>query len=289
MKEENNEKKTRQRYRLLFMNEREQKVVFSVRLYTWVAALLLTLLITLTAVLVVLIMTRTPLRSFLPGYLDVSKRSELAEATLRLDSLERESTLRSAYLANLTAILSGRIEVDSIVPFGTEESVRFNDSLREAGEREQEFTAAFEEQERFSLNALTAQPAPTGLSFIAPVKGAVISAEAQTSVQSASGVRRVNELRIEPVRPYTVLAPADGVVVAVNRDAEGLYSLLIQHTGDCLTELSHLTKVWVEAGQGVRAGGVVAEAEADGKEPTWVGIRIWQRGASVDPRLVLSY
>jgi lipoprotein NlpD len=89
MKEVNESPQKRQRYRLLFLNEREDKVVFSLRLYTWVAALLLTLLITLTAVLVVLIMTRTPLRSFLPGYLDVNKRTELVESILRLDSLER--------------------------------------------------------------------------------------------------------------------------------------------------------------------------------------------------------
>jgi lipoprotein NlpD len=292
MKEEIKSTNKNKRYRLLFLNEREDKVVFSVRLYTWVAALLLTLLITLTAVLVILIMTRTPLRSFLPGYLDVNKRTELAEATLRLDSLERESALRSVYLQNLTAILSGRVEVDSIVPFGSEESVRFNDSLQEASVREQAFTSSFEEQERFSLNALTATGQAAGLSFVAPVKGTVLAADPERSVQTGAGggIRPVHELRIVPARPYTVLAPADGVVVALHRDSDGRYSLLMQHTGDCLSELTHLAQVWVEPGQNVRTGAVVAQAEAPvGEAADWVGIRIWQRGTSIDPSLVISY
>jgi lipoprotein NlpD len=291
MKEVNESPQKRQRYRLLFLNEREDKVVFSLRLYTWVAALLLTLLITLTAVLVVLIMTRTPLRSFLPGYLDVNKRTELVESILRLDSLERESDQRSVYLQNLTAILSGRIEVDSIIPFGTGESVRFNDSLRAAGEREQAFVAAFEEQERFSLNALTTPTAQAELSLLAPVRGTITAHDELRSahVGAGGGVRPVYELQVTPVRPYAVMAPADGTVVSVRNDADGTWTLLLQHTGDCLTELSHLGQVSVDAGQSVRAGSVVAQAITDGGEPLWVGLRIWQRGVSIDPAQVMSF
>jgi lipoprotein NlpD len=291
MKEELETPRKKQRYRLLFLNEREDKVVFSLRLYTWVAALLLTLLLTLTAVLVVLIMTRTPLRSFLPGYLDVNKRTELVESTLRLDSLERESALRSVYLQNLTAILSGRIEVDSIVPFGTEESVRFNDSLRAAGEREQAFVAEIEEQERFSLNALTTPTAQAELSLLAPVRGTILSHDVLRSVQTGAGggVRPVYELQVSPVRPYAVLAPADGVVVSVRNDADGTWTLLLQHTGDLLTELNHVGQVSVDAGQSVRAGSVVGQATSDHGDPLYVGLRIWQRGVSVDPAQVISF
>jgi lipoprotein NlpD len=289
---ENSPRKTTKkgkRYRLLFMNEREDKVLFSMRLYTWVAALLFTLLIALTAVLVVLIMTRTPLKSFLPGYLDMNKKTELVEATLRLDSLEHASRMRTVYLQNLTDILSGRVKVDSIVPFSSAEAVRFNDSLREASDREQAFVSGFEEQERYSLNALTAQAAPASVSFIAPVKGSVLPADSTSRVQAAkNGARPVNELRVVPVRPYTVLAPADGMVVAVNEDIDGYYSVMIQHVNDCLSELNHLTSVWVSVGQSVRAGSAVAQADPQGDEPSWVGIRIWQRGTSVDPQFMIN-
>lgn len=278
------------RYKLMFLNERKGQVVFAFRMYTWVAAALLAFLIVLTALLVVLIMTRTPLRSFLPGYLDVEKKAVVVEATLRLDSLERESAMRDAYLYNLTAILSGRVQSDSIIPYNSGEVVRFTDSLMEASDRERAFTAAFEEQERYSLTAVTAAGTAPTISFIAPVKGHIFPADTLlTGDDAAQCTYDVHDIRIFPAQPHTILAPADGRVVAVHQQWDGSYSLVLQHLNDYVTELRHLSEVPVRIGQNVRAGSVVGQAGDAASGPQWIGLRIWHRGTSIDPQSIISF
>ena len=61
-----------------------------------------------------LIIIKTPIRNYLPGYLDVEIRKEIVQNALRADSLERMISIQSLYLENVAGILSGTIELDSI-------------------------------------------------------------------------------------------------------------------------------------------------------------------------------
>ena len=75
-----------------------------------VLALFAFLLIAVTSFIII----KTPIRNFLPGYLDVEVREEIVENALRADSLERMIRIHALYLDNVTGILSGTISLDSI-------------------------------------------------------------------------------------------------------------------------------------------------------------------------------
>ena len=67
-------------------------------------------LIAVTAFIII----KTPIRNYLPGYLDVEVRKEIMQNALRADSLERMMEIQSLYLNNVAGILSGTMPLDSI-------------------------------------------------------------------------------------------------------------------------------------------------------------------------------
>lgn len=272
---------SKRRYRLMFYNERKGRVAFSFSLPIWAASLLCVFLLALTALLVIIIMTETPLRNYLPGYLDVTKRAIVVEATMRLDSIEHESKLRAVYLADLMAILKDQRQ-DSIVAYDSA-VVRFSDSIRAASEREAEFVARYEEQERFGLNALQENEKSTAVLFLAPIRGEV---ERMADV-SVEGEASQVHVRIGHETP--VLAPLECTVIASDFLLGAGWQVVLQHSGDYVVVLSHLSTSMVGVGQVLKSGSVLGHAGAEA-EPAdrWVGIRIWHKGKAIDPQNVLQ-
>jgi len=276
------------RYRLMFFNERKDRVVFSFSMPTSVAALLMVFVLALTAVLVVIVMTQTPLRSYLPGYLDVEKRTVIVETALRLDSLERESRLRSVYLQNLTDILSGRVQADSIVPYDSAVVVMFNDSLQAKSRREEEFVAQFEASERYSLNALMAGTAAPGILFMVPVKGELVDLE-EGEDRDDWFAEFIPEAVFRVRQETPVLAPLDGTVISVDFDFRGGYTLVLQHANDYVCVFSNLKLPLVSVGKVVKSGTVIGQAGAEEGAYSRMRLRIWHRGRAVDPRTVIPF
>lgn len=226
------------------------------------------------AVLLIILVFNTPLRNYLPGYLDVNKRALLMESAMRIDSLERENDLRSAYLENMTAILRGSAEPDTIRRFDSSVAI-MNDTLLPASEREQAFVARYEEQERFGLNALYANEGYQGVSFLKPLKGKIAEPTEDNATEAGTTV-------IEVSAKEPVLTPQEGTVVAVNFLIGQGYQLVLQHNNEYITIFTHLSTVMVDVGQSLKAGQVV------GHGTEWVGIQLWHRGKTVDPVALMS-
>jgi len=107
-------KRIRFKYKFSFFNESMLEEVWSFRLsklsvfiYIFLFAVFL---ISITSVMIIL----TPIRNYLPGYLDVEIRKEILQNALMTDSLAERITIQSRYLDNLTAILKGEIDLDSL-------------------------------------------------------------------------------------------------------------------------------------------------------------------------------
>ena len=79
-------KRVRFKYKLSFINENTLEEVWAIRLSFLSAFLSLAVyavfLITVTALIIIM----TPIRNYLPGYLDVEVRKEIMENALRADS-----------------------------------------------------------------------------------------------------------------------------------------------------------------------------------------------------------
>ena len=272
------------RYRLQMFSERHNRVVFSFSMPVWLTAILAVLLSMAVALFALYVVTSTPLRQYLPGYLDVNKRAVVVESAMRIDSLARESNLRTMYLENLQAILlDTKISSDSIARYDSA-VVRFNDSLQVASEREQAFTARYEQQERFGLNAIDSRNQLSSASFIQVVKGKPIVPEEAEDVDALAGTR------IELAREVPVLSPLEGTAVVVRYLIGDGYEVTLQCANEYVIILSHLSSVMVDEGKTLKAGSVVGHAGAEKSlDDRWISIRIWYKGRVVDPQSVMQF
>lgn len=268
----------------MMVSERKGKTVFSFSMPVWLTALLTLLLTAWTIMLVIIVMTRTPLRQYLPGYLDVNQRSVALESAMRIDSLERESQLRAAYLDNVLDILRDKSRpVDSIMAYDSA-VVRIVDTLgMAASEAEQGFVARYEEQQRFGLNAVDQNTPLQGQTFMAPVTGEVLLPETEEELKQGA------PLRVQLKREIPVLAPYESTVIARHLLVGEGWEVVLQSHDEYVFILSHLTMPLVQVGQQVKTGRAIGHAGAQ-KEASerWLGLQVWHRGKEVDPRTVMT-
>ena len=133
------------KYKLSFINESTLEEVWSFRLSQLSVLIYLGLfamfLIALTSVIIV----KTPIRNYLPGYLDIEVREEILRNAMKIDSLEEQIDARSKYLQNITDIISGRVSVDSVHRIDTATYTAEKYDIPRT-EREKEFVRQFEEE-----------------------------------------------------------------------------------------------------------------------------------------------
>lgn len=227
------------------------------------------------------IIVHTPLRQYLPGYLDSNKRAAVEESSMRIDSLEAQSRLRMVYLENMINILSDRNSKQELVPFDSAVSI-IQDTLLSASDRERSFAARYEAQERFGLSVVDDSQKGKQVRFLTPLKGEVLVPSAADEI--SVGV----DVKVEKETP--VLAPLDGTVISVALIVGKGYQVVLQHAGDYVTLFSQLSLCMVEVGDVVKLGRVVGHI--GGKSPKSsqvVNIQVWHKGNAVDPQSVMIF
>ena len=121
------------------------------------------------------IIIKTPIRNYLPGYLDVEVRKEIMQNALRADSLERMIEIQSLYLDNVAGIISGTMPLDSIRQIDSLASNDINYEIPRSKE-ETRFVKDYEEEEKYNLSVLTDPgKVPTEGVFSISVNGVVTS------------------------------------------------------------------------------------------------------------------
>lgn len=226
------------------------------------------------------LIVHTPLRQYLPGYLDPNERALMEECNMRIDSIEQSSLLRERYLEHLIAVLSGN-EGEALLPFDTV-VVQLQDTLMAASERENAFVKRYEEQERFNLDHAGQDQVGRHPLFFAPLKG-----EVEMLGETESDRLGVD---VKVSRETPVMAPLDGTVIAVKLVAGSGYDIIIQHAGDYLTVLSGLSLSLAEPQQKVKMGRVIGHA--GGTSPSAgsvVNIQVWYKGMFLDPLTVMNF
>ena len=270
-------KRVRFKYKLAFFNESTLEEVWSFRI-SQLSAFNTFLLIAFFLIAVTsLVIIKTPIRNYLPGYLDVEVRNEIIQNALRADSLELMLNRQARYLENVTAILTGTMTVDSIY---LSDSLAFMnadyDIPRTANE--ERFAVIFEEEERYNLTTLTPNPIATeGIFFYKPVNG-VISSHYDMEKRHL-GVDLVASPR------ESVLATLDGIVIYTGYDQDYGNVITLQHKNGFVSIYKHNELILKGVGDMVVTGEAIALVGNTGELSTGphLHFELWYRGASVNP------
>ena len=272
------------KYKLSFINEGTLEEVWTFRLSRLSAFVTLAVFATFLIVVTSLIIIMTPIRNYLPGYLDVEVRKEIIDNALRADSLERMIQVQSLYLNNVAGILAGTIEIDSIRQI---DSLATNDINYEIprSELEMQFVSQYEEEEKYNLTVLTDpdRASVSGVFFYKPVNG-VVTARYETDIRHY-GV----DLASAPKE--SVLATLDGIVIYTGYDPNHGNVIQLQHRNGFVSVYKHNELLLKEVGTHVKAGEAIALVGNTGKLSTGphLHFELWYRGNPVNPEEYIAF
>ncbi|MDR0835977.1 MAG: M23 family metallopeptidase [Tannerella sp.] len=269
------------KYKLLFFNESTLEEVWSFRLSQLSVIVYFGLfafaLIALTSIIIIL----TPIRNYLPGYLDVEVREEILKNAMTADSLKEKIDIQSRYLENLTAILAGEISIDSIQ--NTDDTLSFIASNYEIArsDRELAYIERFEEEEKYKINTLN--PESGELVFHKPLKGVISSAFRDDKTHLG--------IDLTAAEATKVLATLDGTVVYAGFDNNLGNIITLQHENDFISMYMHNDKLLKKIGDHVITGEAIAVIGNTGKlsSGTHLHFEIWHRGEPVDPSKFIHF
>jgi len=275
-------KRIRFKYKFSFFNESMLEEVWSIRLSQLTVFIYVCLfafvLITVTSVIIIL----TPIRNYLPGYLDVEIRKDLLINALRADSLEEKIAVQSRYLENLTSILSGNISIDSIQEAYSSSYIDANYDIPRS-EREAAYVKQFEEDEKFNLTSLNPNPLQTEIFFYKPLNG-LISATFNSNI-SHFGI----DLTSAPNEH--VMATLDGTVIFTGFDPNFGNVIVLQHKNDFLSVYKHNDILLKEISNRVVAGEAIAIVGNTGNLSTGLHLHfeLWYKGVPVNPEDYIAF
>lgn len=275
--------RVRFKYKLTFINEDTLEEVWTFRLSQLSAfAVLLVFAFALVSVTAFIII-KTPIRNYLPGYLDVEVRKEIVQNALRADSLERMLEIQHVYLENVARIIGGEVPLDSIRRIDSLARVDADFEIPR-GEAEQAFVAQYEEEEKYSLTALNPNPVFTEQAFFyKPVDG-IVSSHYQTDIRHF-GV----DIAASPSE--SVLATLDGTVVYAGYDPQHGNVIQLQHRNGLVSIYKHNEALLKEPGDHVVAGEAIALVGNTGTLSTGphLHFELWYKGVPVNPEEYIAF
>lgn len=238
----------------------------------------LSVLLTVLAVLFLIaacIIAFTPLRNYLPGYLNSEVRSQIVHSALRVDSLQQVLDRQNLYIMNIQDIFSGKVQIDSVQTLDSLTNAR-QDTLMERTKREEEFRRQYEENEKYNLGTITSQADVDGLIFYRPTRGMISSHfDADKRHFGTDVAANPNE---------SVLATMDGTVILSTYTAETGYLIAVQHNQDFISVYKHCGSLLKKEGDRVKGGEAIALVGDSGTLSTGphLHFELWYKGRPVN-------
>ncbi|MCD7972045.1 MAG: M23 family metallopeptidase [Candidatus Azobacteroides sp.] len=263
------------RYQLSVTDETHLNEVFSLRLSKIKFFLFSCFLFLLIFSLVGILILATPIKNFLPGYLDEKYRDEVVNYSLVVDSLSKSVEIQEAYLENLKRILSGEISPDTIMSI---DSLQYNMSFSGLypSEEEEQFRKEFEQEEKYNLSLIDIQSNALP-AFFAPTKGIITS--------SFDSNKKHFGIDIATAPDEVVVAVLDGVVIFSGFDINVGNVIVLQHSNDFLSVYKHNSFLLKQTGEAVKAGDIIAVSGNTGTHSTGYHLHfeLWHKRKPVNP------
>jgi len=270
------------KYKLTIINENTLEEVVGIRVSKLNGISVLLSVLTLLFLIAASIIAFTPLRNYLPGYMNSEIRAQVVENALRVDSLQQLVDRQNLYIMNIQDIFSGTVRVDTVHTMDSLTNVR-EDSLMERTQREAEFRKQYEETEKYNLTSITARPDIEGLIFYRPTRGMV------TERFDADRKHYGTDIAANPGE--SVLATLDGTVILSTYTAETGYVIEVQHNQDFVSVYKHCGSLLKREGDTVQAGEAIALVGNSGQLTTGphLHFELWHKGRAVNPEQYIVF
>ena len=270
------------KYKLTIINENTLEEVVGIRVSKLNGISVLLSVLTVLFLIAAAIITFTPLRNYMPGYMNSDVRAQVVENALRADSLQQLVERQNLYIMNIQDIFRGTVRVDTVQSMDSLTTVR-EDSLMERTQREADFRKQYEETEKYNLTSITTRPDIEGLIFYRPTRGMI------TDKFDADRKHYGTDIAANPGE--SVLATLDGTVILSTYTAETGYVIEVQHNQDFVSVYKHCGSLLKREGDAVQAGEAIALVGNSGQLTTGphLHFELWHKGRAVNPEQYIVF
>ena len=264
------------KYKLTITNENTLEEIVGIHVSKLNGVSVLLSVVTVLFLIASLIVAFTPLRNYLPGYMNSEVREQVVLNALRADSLQWLLERQQMYIMNIQDIVSGNVKVDSVQSIDSLTVIR-SEELMERTQAEDEFRKQYEENERYNLTTLDNAPAMTGLVFFRPTRGMMSS--------GYDANRKHFGIDIATSPNESVQATLDGTVILATYTADTGYVIQVQHSQNLVSVYKHCGSLLKAVGDVVKAGEAIALVGKTGEKTTGphLHFELWNRGRALDP------
>ena len=264
------------KYKLTITNENTLEEVVGIHVSKLNGVSVLLFAVTVIFLIAATIIAFTPLRNYLPGYMNSEVRELVVNNALRVDSLQQLLNRQNMYIMNIQDIFSGKVKADTVASIDSLTIVR-SEELMERTEVEEQFRKQYEESERYNLTTMDNAPATLGLVFYRPTRGMISSAF------DVNGKHFGIDIAANPNE--SVLATLDGTVILSTYTAETGYVIQVQHAQNIVSVYKHCGSLLKKVGDTVKAGEVIALVGNTGEKTTGphLHFELWSKGRALDP------
>ena len=264
------------KYKLTITNENTLEEVIGIHVSKLNGVSVLLFAVTVIFLIAATIIAFTPLRNYLPGYMNSEVRELVVNNALRVDSLQQLLNRQNMYIMNIQDIFGGKVKADTVASIDSLTIVR-SEELMERTEAEEQFRKQYEESERYNLTTMDNAPATLGLVFYRPTRGMISSAF------DANGKHFGIDIAANPNE--SVLATLDGTVILSTYTAETGYVIQVQHAQNIVSVYKHCGSLLKKVGDTVKAGEAIALVGNTGEKTTGphLHFELWSKGRALDP------
>ncbi len=270
-------------YRLVVINEDEQRRVFRMKISHLILTLTLLFVAGLGAWIGIEIFRNSPKQKGITIE-DYRIRQAIVDQALRVDSLEQVFELQNRYITNLQDIIAGTVSVDTVYSVDSLARQR-SELLMERSEREETFMRQYEEAERYNI---TSQSQPVNdvrsISIFRPTAGLVF--KSYNALDQHWGV----DIAASPNQ--SVVSVLDGTVLMSTYTSDNGYTIVVVHPGELISVYKHCESLLKKTGDRVKQGEVVALV-GRGKDSSLQGshlhFELWYQGQPLDPETYILF
>ena len=280
--------KLRDKYRLVIMNNETYEERLSFRLSRLNVFLLTVTVSIILITLTIFIIAFTPIREYIPGYLDVNIPGKLYRLEQRADSLERSLRARDLYLRNIRNIIEGREIVDSIVPV-RDAGIDYDSITMESSPEDSMLRAEYDARTKYNLFFYESEDLYDGalqisdIVFFIPVEGIIINKFNLAEKHYGVDIAASTESMIKSVQ--------DGTIIFSDWTSETGHTIAIQHSGNFISLYKHNSMLLKSTGSFVKAGEPIAVSGDSGELTSGphLHFELWHNGTPVDPEEYMTF
>jgi murein DD-endopeptidase MepM/ murein hydrolase activator NlpD len=286
--------KLRNKYLLVIRNEDTYEVKLSFRLSRLNVFVVLGLTGIILVILTIFLIAFTPLKEYIPGYMDVDLQRKVYELQLRADSIEQEFARKTLYFENLKKIIEGRETTEYYQDLNDsietkDPAINYADIRLTHTQEDSLFRLEYERRGKYdnyrsSLPSdLSSTYSRSNFLFFPPLQG-IVTSRFDPEIDHF-GVDIVAD-RNEPIK-----AALDGMVILSGWTIETGNVIAIQHTQNILSVYKHNSVLLKKEGTFVKAGEVIAIIGETGELSTGphLHFELWFNGNPVDPTEYISF